>query len=91
MMKKLLELIERSVILQAVITVMLIGCFVWLLAQGMPVPENLDRAVFLILGFYFGAKLAETNGRRIQKAVNQAVSETIKAYALGERLENEDA
>ena len=53
---KLLDLIERSVIVQGLVTLGLIGVAGAMYLQGKPVPEGLIQCVYLVLGFWFGTK-----------------------------------
>ena len=55
-MTKFWELLQESVILQAFLTAAIWGVTVYLLATGQEVPDELNTAAILILGFYFGAK-----------------------------------
>jgi len=58
-MSKFWELLRESVILQALIALILVGVICYLYIVGKEVPEPLTQALFVILGFYFGAKSAE--------------------------------
>jgi len=58
-MTKFWELFRESVILQAVIALLLTAVICYLYIVGKEVPEALTQALFVILGFYFGAKSAE--------------------------------
>jgi len=50
------RLLEESVILQALITVVLIGTICYLYITGREVPQPLVDMALLILGYYFGSK-----------------------------------
>jgi len=54
---KLLDLVERSVIVQALVTLGLVGVAGYLYVTGKPVPESLLSALYLVLGFWFGTKM----------------------------------
>jgi len=69
-----MDLLERSTIVQAVITVALIGAAITLSLMGEPLPEWLDRGVMLILGVFLGAKIHVSGRQQIQRAVNEAVA-----------------
>jgi len=58
-MSKFWDLLRESVILQALIALILVGVICYLYIVGKDVPEALTQALFVILGFYFGAKSAE--------------------------------
>ena len=52
------SLLRESVILQAVLTLGIWGAVVYLIVTNQPVPEILSMSANLVLGFYFGSKLA---------------------------------
>jgi len=56
-MNKFWDALKESVILQGVITVMVLGLIIFLLATKQEVPEQLWTAFALILGFFFGSKV----------------------------------
>jgi len=58
MKQTLLELFKTSAIMQGFLSVVVIGAYVYLLVSGQPVPETLVVSVGLVLGFFFGSKLA---------------------------------
>jgi len=62
-MSKFWELLQESVILQAFLTAAIWGVTVYLLATGQEVPDELNTAAILILGFYFGAKQSQLTAR----------------------------
>lgn len=51
-----LSLLRESVIVQALITFAIVATVCVMVATGIPVPDSIDRAMILILGFYFGTK-----------------------------------
>ena len=55
-MKRFLDLLERSVILQGTLTLVFAGVVVYLIVVDRPVPEIIGYALSTILGFYFGSK-----------------------------------
>ena len=57
-MDKFWSLLKESVILQALLTLGIWGAVIYLVVVGQPVPEILSMAANLVLGFYFGSKLA---------------------------------
>lgn len=61
-MAKFWELMQQSVITQAVITIMVIGVWVVLLIMGKPVPELVNTMVALVVSFFFGSKLGFAQG-----------------------------
>jgi len=54
--KRFLDLLERSVILQGTLTLVFAGVVVYLIVMDRPVPEIIGYALSTILGFYFGSK-----------------------------------
>jgi len=64
-MDKMWQALRESVILQGILTVGIWGVVLWLVVNGMEVPEILTNAGYTILGFWFGTK--------VQSAVNRAV------------------
>jgi len=55
-MVKFWELLQESVIVQALITLALVITTCYLVATGRDVPELLSTSLMLVLGFYFGSK-----------------------------------
>ena len=53
---KILDLLERSVILQAFITIGILSVagYIWLVGREMP--SDLEKLVFIILSFWMGSK-----------------------------------
>ncbi len=56
MSNKLLDLIQQSVIVQGVLTLGVVGTWLYLHVAGQPVPPELNQIVGLVVGFYFGGK-----------------------------------
>lgn len=61
-MNKFWDLLRESVILQALLTSGIWGCVLYLILAGREVPEGLIGAANLVLGFYFGSKVAMAKG-----------------------------
>ncbi len=57
-MKAFYDLLAESVIVQALITVLIVGADIYLIVTGQPVPEFLANLTGIVVGFYFGSKLA---------------------------------
>lgn len=55
---KFLELVERSIIFQGFITIMVLATTCYLIMVSKPVPDGLWNADWLVMGFFFGSKLA---------------------------------
>lgn len=56
MWDKVIDLLKQSVIVQASITFVFTCVIAYLVIMGKPVPEIVNNAYLLILGFYFGSK-----------------------------------
>ena len=54
---RILDLLERSVILQAFITigVLSVGGYIWI--AGRPMPADLEKLIFIVLSFWMGSKV----------------------------------
>lgn len=66
-MSELVQLFRESVVIQGVLTLVVVGAAVWLLALGQPVPDQLWGFVGLVLGYYFGSDRVN--------AIRRAISE----------------
>jgi len=55
-MSKFWELLEESVLIQALMALSMLGAIIYLVIQQIPVPDILTNGFLLILGFYFGSK-----------------------------------
>lgn len=68
-METFVRLLEKSVIVQGLITVALVGttCYLW--GTGQEVPRDLWTANTIVIGFFFGAKTVQgvTNFRARNK------------------------
>lgn len=58
-MSKFWDLLERSVILQGLLTIAIWGALLYMVVAQLEIPQILETAAALILGFYFGAKQAQ--------------------------------
>lgn len=56
MLSRFLDLLERSVIVQGIVTTLVIGTMCYLFVIGRPIPEVLVTFASLILGYWFGTK-----------------------------------
>lgn len=63
MKEKLFNMLAESTIFQGVITVLVIGGWVYLLAATGSAPDELTSAALLIIGFFFGGKFTQTAQR----------------------------
>ena len=55
-MDKVTDLIERGVIVQGILVIVIAGTYCFMVATGRPAPEALERLLWGIVGFYFGAQ-----------------------------------
>jgi len=62
-LSKVLDLVERSVIVQGIVTLGLVGSDIYLAIASKPIPELLSQTTLLVLGFYFGSKLGIETAR----------------------------
>lgn len=69
-MSKFWELLESSVIVQSVVTLILVTAVVYLGVTGKVIPDALLNMAILALGFYFGSK-AQLTGRQAADAAIQ--------------------
>ena len=60
MKQTLLDLFQQSVIMQGTLSLLVVGLWGYLIATGQDVPDNLNALVTLVVGFFFGSKLALT-------------------------------
>lgn len=74
-MTKFWELFERSVILQSIITLVLVGAVVYLFLAGREVPTELAQFTSLVIGFWFGSKI---ENRKITGYVTRRLDEVRK-------------
>lgn len=59
---KFAELFEQSIITQSVITIAVVGAWVYIITQGQTPPEQLTQIVMIVVGFYFGSKVGFRQG-----------------------------
>lgn len=71
-MKKFWELFQSSVITQSVITMSVIGVWLYMVAAGIPTPPALENIVWVVVGFFFGSKY--------QQAVSQPMIDAAKVF-----------
>jgi hypothetical protein len=57
MWDKFLDLLAKSVIMQSVLTILVVGAWLYMIVMGKPVPELLETVVGLVVGFFFGSKI----------------------------------
>ena len=69
-MDKFLELLGDSVIFQGVLVIMIASTVCYMYVMGIVVPENLDRLLFVIVGFFFGGKQVTAVSKVAQRLGN---------------------
>jgi Na+/H+ antiporter NhaC len=62
MAERFLDALRESIITQAVITVAVVGVWLFLIATGQPIPPELSGILTLVIGFYFGSKVGYRQG-----------------------------
>lgn len=67
MRRELIELLKQSTLLQAILTIVLLGVISYLIVIEHPVPDVLTNAFLLILGYYFGTKSQQAIERTVDK------------------------
>lgn len=66
-MNEFWTLVRESVILQAIITLALIGTVIYLVVSGIEVPDLISSLTLLVVGFYFGSKVENATTRSVVK------------------------
>lgn len=69
-MSKFWGLLEDSVIVQALVTLSLVGAVVFLVVSGKDVPDALLNLCLITLGYYFGSK-AQLTGKQAARTIIQ--------------------
>ena len=54
--ERFLDLLAQSVIVQGLVTLSLVGAVIYATVTGLVIPDSLQSAMMLALGFYFGSK-----------------------------------
>ena len=68
---RILDLLERSIVLQAVITIGLLGVASYIWVMGREMPDDLEKLVFIVLSFWMGSKVQHTvDTNRIRRLNN---------------------
>lgn len=68
---KILDLLERSIVLQAVITIGILGVAAYIWVVGREMPSDLKTIVFVVLSFWMGSKTQHTiDQNRVQRLNN---------------------
>ena len=75
---RFLDMFERSVIIQAMITLSLIVTLCYLFLTKQPVPELLTQITLLVIGYYFGQKQVNEVRTSAQAMVRAAAEGAVK-------------
>lgn len=51
------QLLKESTIMQAVLSLLVVGAYIYMLIAGVPVSDAFIGIVGLVIGFFFGGKL----------------------------------
>jgi len=65
------RLLEESVIVQALVTLALVGAVVFLTVTGREVPDALLNLSLITLGYYFGSKGALSGAQAAKATIKQ--------------------
>ena len=75
-----LDLLGESIIIQSLITVAVLGAWLFLIVTRQPVPIELTNVLGLVIGFFFGGKYAlAMKNASSQAAAASAAAVTIAA------------
>ena len=61
---KVLDLFERSIVVQSLLTGAFGGVYLYLIAVGRPVPDSFQTLTFTIVAFWMGSKVQHEIDRR---------------------------
>ena len=67
-MQKFWELFEQSVITQSVLTVGVVGVYLYLVAAGKVVTQDYYTLMMVIVSFWFGSKAGYAQGARAARS-----------------------
>ena len=59
----IVELARESTLIQGLLTAALVGTYLYLLVEQLPMPEDLIQLIWLVVGFWFGSKLQIAKAR----------------------------
>ena len=66
-----IELVERSVIFQGLLVLMIAGTYCYMVATSQQVPDALLHLLEVMVGFFFGAKAAVSSTREVREYLRQ--------------------
>jgi len=58
MKQTFIDLFQQSVIMQGLLSLLVIGLWGYMVVTGQEIPSELSALVTLVVGFFFGSKLA---------------------------------
>lgn len=64
---EVIELLRSSVLLQSFITAVLVCVAAVLWIKGVALPDSLSTALYIVLGFFFGAKVQHAAERGLRR------------------------
>lgn len=67
-MEKFWSLLEESTIFQGLLVLMIAGTYCYMVATGQQPPEQLLHLMELVVGFFFGGKVAVTAAKAKKEA-----------------------
>lgn len=67
------NLLERSIIVQSIVTLMLVTAVVFMYVTAKEVPSDLTSLMLLVLGFWFGAKSSNQMTTQALKKIKSEV------------------
>jgi len=76
-----MEALRESIITQALITVAVVGVWLYLIATSQPIPPELSGILTLVIGFYFGSKVGYKQG---EQAVAQHTPRRVNDLTIAE-------
>ena len=53
---KILDLIKSSAVTQGILSVLVVGGYIYMIVAGLPVPPAYEAIAALVVGFFFGGK-----------------------------------
>lgn len=70
--QRLLDLVERSTITQALVTLIVVSGYVYMTVTQLTIPEGMTALLLLVVGFWFGSKVENAKTATYVKRVTQA-------------------
>ena len=76
---KFFDALRESIITQSIITVLVVGAWIYLVVSSLPIPQELTQTMFIIIGFYFGSKVGFRQGEKsIQHLLHKRADDVIR-------------